>query len=260
MFNVKTLATSLVSAIALTAGGAALAQDANQPTTLPPLGGGGNATILAFPSIFGAASAFSAPGGTGFVSLTYVDPRGGISGAGSDGDLAAGYTIGNPLTGVSFTFGISIASLDQFGDDGSFFISASRAIGFGENSATFVGISADNLLGWGAVKNSKEGVNIYLSHLTSFGEVPVQFTVGYGNQSVIKDDGTGALDEGLFAGVGVGVTKTLSLSASATETQLNLGMVTTIPQIPGLSLTGGVYDVTDNVDRQQFSLSLGYSF
>ena len=49
-----------------------------------------NRPVLAFPSIFGAQSAISAPGGTGFVSLTYVNPRGGVSGAGSDGDLAVG--------------------------------------------------------------------------------------------------------------------------------------------------------------------------
>lgn len=236
------------------------AQTAGDVTIPPPPANPATPTVLAFPSIFGASSAVSAPGGTGFVSLTYVNRRGGVSGAGSDGDLAAGYTVGNPLTSLSFTFGVSIASLDQFGDDGSFFLSASRAVGFGPNSATFVGVSVDNVLGWGDVRDSKEGVNVYVSTLTSVGETPIQYTIGYGNQTVIEDDGTGALDEGLFAGVGVGVTKSMSLSASATETQLNLGLVATVPQVPGMSVTAGVYDVTDNVDRQQFSLSLGYSF
>lgn len=260
MVHSKLLSATLVSTAALIAGSAAFAQNAGSVIVPPPVTSAANPTILAFPSIFGASSAFSSPGGTGFVSLTYANPRGGLSGNGSDGDAAIGYTVGNPLTSVSATFGISIASLDGFGDDGSLFFSLSRALFFGENSATFIGFSSGNLLGWGDVRNTKETASLYLSTLTSINEVPVQFTIGYGNQTVIEDDGTGTLDEGAFIGVGVGVSQNLSISASATETQLNLGFTATVPAAPGLSLTAGVFDVTDNTDRQQVSISLGYSF
>lgn len=260
MVHSKFFLVALASVAALTAGSAALAQNAGSVTIPPPLTSAANATPLAFPSIFGVASAFSSPGGTGFVSLTYATPRSGLSGNGGDGDLAVGYTIGNPLTAVSATFGISIASLDGFGDDGSVFFSLSRALFFGENSATFIGFASGNLLGWGDVQDTQETATLYLSTLTSFNETPVQFTVGYGNQSVIEDDNTGTLDDGAFVGVGVGVSQNLSLSASATETQLNLGFTATVPGATGLSVTGGVFDVTDNTDRQQIAVSLGYSF
>jgi hypothetical protein len=218
----------------------------------------------AFPAIFGANSAIPAPGGTAYGALTYATPRSGVSGAGGDGDLALGYVFGNPVTGLSVTTGLNITSLDGFGEDGSVDISVARMLRAGGNSATFLGASAGNILAWGSAKTSGEAYSAYVSHLVGFktatGEVPVQFTLGYGDKTTRDDNGSGLMGEGFFVGMGVGLTQTLSASISATETQANIGVAMAVPQVPGLGISFGVYDVTDNTSRQQTALTVGFSF
>jgi len=254
--------------LCLTMASVPLAANANgyvaAPVTPPPVVSQEAQTIRAFPGIFGAASAIAPSGGSGYVALTYANPRGGISGNNADGDLAFGYTVGNPIDAVSLSFGVNVTGLDPFGDSGSVFASAARLLRAGGNSATFVGLSAGNLLGWGDAEGSDESFSGYVSHLVAFpmagGELPAQFTFGYGNRTTYDADVVGQLDEGFFVGAGVGVTETLSLSASATATQLNLGASLTVPQVPGLGISAGIYDVTENVDRQQFTLSVAFGF
>lgn len=215
-----------------------------------------------FPSVFGAASAFPSPGGTGFVGLTYANPRGGVEGQGPDGDFGAGYTIGNPIENVSLTFGLAITSLEGFGDSGSLSLNAARAVSIGAQSLTFVGASASNLAAWGDAEASPEAYAVYVSHLRTFptgsGELPVLFTAGYGDQITLDD--FGAVGDGAFVGVGVGVARNLSVSMSATETQLNTGISFGIPEIPRLSVSMGIFDVTNNVERRQFSLGVSFGF
>jgi len=235
------------------------------PSQIPVATAGASSTSLAFPTIFGAASAVPAPSGTGYVALTYADPRGGIDGNDSDGDIGAGYTIGNVADGVALSFGVTVTSLENdFGDSGEFYVSASRLLQASSTSMTFAGISAGSLFGWGDADDGEEAYSAYVSHVVGFqtanGEIPVQFTVGYGNETTYNDNLSGELESGLFAGVGIGVAENLSLSASGTETQLNLGATLTVPQVPGLGISAGVFDVTDNVERQQFSLSIALGF
>lgn len=218
----------------------------------------------AFPAIFGANSAIPAPGGTAYGALTYATPRSGIPGNGGDGDLSLGYVLGSPVDGISVTGAVNITSLEDFGEDGSFDLSVARMLRASGNSATFIGASAGNLGAWGSAKLSGEAYSAYISHLvgvqTANGEIPMQFTLGYGDKTTRADDGTGTMGEGFFAGVGVGLTETLSASISATETQANIGVSMAVPQVPGLGLSLGVYDVTDNTSRQQTALTVGFSF
>lgn len=215
-----------------------------------------------FPSVFGAATAFPSPGGTGFVGLTYANPRGGIEGLGPDGDAAAGYTIGNPIENVSLTFGLAITSLQGFGDSGALSVSAARAVSVGERSLTFAGVSASNLAPWGDARAAPQAYAIFVSHLRSIptgaGELPVLFTAGYGDQITLDD--RGFVGEGAFVGVGLGVARNLSVSLSATQTQLNTGISFGIPELPGVSVAMGIFDVTNNVERRQFSLGISYGF
>jgi hypothetical protein len=220
-------------------------------------------TANAFPSIFGASSAFPAAGNTGFIVLTYASPRGGVDGAGGDGDLAFGYTLGSPVNSVSVTAGVNVTGLEPLGDSGTLFISAARALSIGESGATFAGLSIGNLAGWGDARDSDESYSIYVSHLTSIParvEIPVQFTFGYGNQTTLSTDGLGIIDDGFFAGMGLGVGENLSIGLSFTEATLNIGATVTMPGLGGLSFTAGVYDAADNANRQQFVLSVGYGF
>lgn len=217
----------------------------------------------AFPNAFGVPTAVAARSGTGFVGATLVNPRSGISGEDWDGDLVAGYSLGNPIDALSLTFGVALTGIDPLGDAGSFSLSASRLLRAGGNSATFIGGSASNLLPWGVNKDRSEAVSLYLSHLVGIksgsGEIPVQFTVGYGSDVTRSSDGLGNLSDGAFVGIGVGLSETLSGSISATETQINLGMTYTHPG-SSVSATLGVLDVGNNTDRRQLSLSIGYGF
>lgn len=253
--SAMTAKTSLVSVLAATAmfsfPMAASAQDV------------ASGSINAFPTIFGANSAFPAPSNTGFAALTFANPRVGAF-PGSDGELTFGYTFGSPISGVSVTAGVNVLSLeDNFADSGDLFLSVARSIGQNEYGATMIGASFDDLLGWGAASGGSESYSVYVSHLTSLGagrDVPVQFTFGYGNETTVADDGTGAVGDGFFAGVGVGVAESLAVSMSLTETSLNIGATASIPAVDGLSVTAGFYDVTDNTDRQQFALTVGFQF
>ena len=220
---------------------------------------------LAFPAIYGAASAIPSPGGTAFVGVTYVNPRDGISGRGGDGDLSFGYTFGSPVENVSVTLAANILGLDPFGDSGEFYIGLSRMLRAGGNSATFIGASSNGWGAWGDADGKPVSNAIYVSHLVAFpmaggAELPVQFTLGYGDNTTLSDTGNGSVDGGFFYGVGVGVTQNLSLSLSGTETQVNMGFGLSVPSVPGLGISAGVLDVTDNTNRQQLSLTAAFAF
>ena len=257
------LNSTVAAAALMVSGGVALAQSSDAPIVqAPPTNIAQPLSQRAFPSGFGVPSAVAPTAGSGFVGATFVTPRGGVSGADNDGSVAAGYSIGNPVDGVSLTFGLAITGIDPFGDSGSFSVSASRLLGIGENSATFLGASAAGLLGWGDADDA-ETYNIYLSHVvgipTGTGELPMQFSVGFGTDAITETNGTGNRDDGFYAGVGVGLTSNLSAGLSITETQANLGFTVTIPDAP-VSITAGFTDITDETDRQQFSLSVGFGF
>ena len=218
---------------------------------------------LAFPGTFGVPSAVAPRDGTGFLGATYANPRGGVSGSGGDGDLVAGYALGNPLDAISLTFGIALTGIEPLGDSGSLSITASRLLRAGGMSATFIGASVSNILAWGDSAGRSEMYSAYVSHLVGVNlgntEVPFQLSVGYGTDNTRSSDGAGRMSDGMFAGVGFGVTENLSASVSATRTQINVGATLSIPET-SFSVTAGVLDVTRNTDRRQFSLSAGYSF
>lgn len=244
-------------ALGAASAGADTAVQAPQPAMMSPV------ASLAFPGTFGVPTAVAARSGTFFAGLTLANPRGGVAGAGGDGDVVAGYTVGNPLDLVSLTFGVAVTGLSPFGDAGSFSVTANRLISAGGKSATFVGASASNLLGWGVAGDRDAMFSAYVSHLTSLDvaavEIPVQLTAGYGTDNTRGADGLGRLSDGMFAGFGVGVTDSVSFGMSATRTQLNVGTTMSFAGT-GMSATIGVLDLADNTDRRQVSLSVAYSF
>jgi hypothetical protein len=222
-------------------------------------------TALAFPGMFGVASAVAAPAGAGFVAFSYVNPRGGVRGSDGDGDLAIGYTVGNPIDAVSATVSVNILGLQPFADSGNVSLSLSRLLRASGNSATFIGLGAGNLLGWGAARNNAQSYTITASHLvgvsTASGlEIPLQISAGYGNQSTLSTDGLGTSGPGAYVGLGVGVTEALSLGASATRTQINMGFSLNVAEVPGLGLSLGVFDIANKTNRQQLSLGASFAF
>lgn len=247
-------ATAIAAASAAQANGGAVAQ-----------AGTAASPQLAFPSVFGVASAVPPRSGGGFVALSYVNPRGGISGSDGDGDLSIGYTIGNPIDAVSATVAANILGLEPFGEDGTLSVGFSRLVHAGGNSITFIGVGFGDLMGWGDAENNNETYTVTVSRLmgvaTAAGrEIPMQISVGYGNETTMSDNGRGTVGPGAFVGLGVGVTQSLSASLSATKTQLNVGFSLNVEQLPGLGLSLGMFDVTDNTSRQQLSLGASFSF
>lgn len=221
------------------------------------------AATLAFPSTFGVPTAVAPRAGTAFVGATYANPRGGVRGAGGDGDIVAGYTIGNPIEAVSLTFAIALTGLEPLGDAGSFSVSVSRLLRASGNSATYSGLTVSNLAPWGVNKGRSAMYSAYVSHLVGLSvgerEIPLQFTVGLGTDNTRKRDGSGVLQDGAFVGFGIGLTEMISASVSATRTQLNIGASISLKGTP-LSATIGVLDATNNTDRRQVSVSVGMSF
>ena len=222
-------------------------------------------TSLAFPGVFGVASAVAATGGSGFVALSYANPRGGVANGGGDGDFAFGYSIGNPVDAVSATISVKVLGLEPFGDSGNVSLSLSRLLRVGGASATFLGLGVGDLLDWGDANGGSPVYTLTGSHIwavTTAGgvEIPMQLSVGYGTDTTLSDDGRGRISQGGYVGFGIGVTETLSASLSATETQLNVGFSLSVPDVPGLGLSVGMFDVTDNTNRQQLSLGLSFGF
>lgn len=218
---------------------------------------------LSFPATFGVPSAVAPIGGTRYVGATYANPRGGEEGAGGDGDLLAGLSIGNPITGLSLTFNLAVTGIEPLGDAGSLSLSASRLLRAGDTSATFGGVSISNVAPWGPNADRSEMYSAYVSHLVSVParktEIPIQIVFGYGSDNTRTKVVSAALDDGFFAGVGFGLTPTMSGSVSVTETQVNLGASMSIPNT-NIGVTAGVFDVTDNTDRRQVSVSIAYGF
>ncbi|WP_425074119.1 hypothetical protein [Sagittula sp. S175] len=221
----------------------------------------------AFPSIVGIPSAFPAPQNSGFVGFTVAAPRGGGKAKpnrdNADGDLGIGYTVGNPIDNISVTGTLVISDIQPFGKAGSFYFDFARALHVGERSLTFGGITAGNVGAWGSAKTRPETYSAYVSHLTSFqtsgGEIPVQVTVGYGDQTTFSSNGA-TVGEGLFYGLGLGVTETVAVSLSGTKNQVNVGTSFGVKALPEWGGSIGIFDVGQSVNRRQYAISISRSF
>lgn len=215
-----------------------------------------------FATQFGTPSAITAPKGTVYAAAIYVTPRAGIAGNGGDGDLSFGVAAGNPVSGIGLNFGLDITGIDPLADAGSLSITASRLLVAGERSVTFGALSGSGLAGWG-VQSGQERFSGLITQWRSlnFGaqEVPFMWTIGYGQDAKYVGNGNTNKTDGVFWGAGIGVTDFLSFSLSGTDNQLNTGVGLRIPGVDGLGVTVGVYDVTDEHNRQQTSISVSYS-
>lgn len=169
--------------------------------------------------------------------------------------------MGNPISAVSLTFGATVSGLDPFGDAGSFSVSASRMVYASATTLTFLGASVSELGGWGVSKSIDPKGSIYATTVgdLSMGaiEVPFEVTMGYG-QDVRTNKKTGALEDSGFWGVGLGIAPGVAASLSGTNNQLNVGATVAIPGLSGVGVTMGVSDVTNNTNRRQTSITVGY--
>ncbi|WP_010141969.1 hypothetical protein [Oceanicola sp. S124] len=213
--------------------------------------------------MFGADSAFILPHGGVFAAGTLSDPRGGIAGNDMDGDLSFGAGFGNPIDAIGFEVDLNITGTDPLFDSGNLTLKAARALLVSDNNVIFGSAAVSNVAPWGDAKLGDTTWNVTVSGLTQFEGPslvhPVMWTVGYGSDAVLSTPGSSLTEEGLFAGVGVGLTKYVGLSVSGTENQLNAGLGFKVPGLDGVSITYGVNDITDNMERKQQMLTISYS-
>lgn len=211
---------------------------------------------LRFASVPAIPSAMNSAHGTVFMSLTYANPRGGVAGAGGDGDAAIGFAVGNADDGVSFQVTANITGLEPFADDGYLSVQASSAIDMFANP-TYVGLTVANLAGWGGSAANDETASIQMTQNIA-GDIPIQWTVGLGTG--VRDDKASGDQFGGFAGVGFGVADGLSIGASTNFDKFNVGATYMVNQVPGLSLSLTSTDVAGRRGEPVTSVSVGYSF
>ncbi|KAA2311373.1 hypothetical protein DL237_19965 [Pseudooceanicola sediminis] len=239
-----------------------LAGVATVAATAVPLGAAQAQTVNQS-ALYGADSAFILPNGAVSFGGTLTDPRGGVSGAGKDGDLALSFGLGNPIDAVGVQLDMNITGTDPVFDSGAFNIKVARSLYLSDDLVVFGAVTASNLAPWG----DAEGEDVtWTGTVTGMTEIatqsaiyPVMMTVGYGSNTTLLSAGQSDTGEGMFAGVGVGVAKYLGVSVSGTENQLNAGVSIGVPGVPELGITLGVNDVTDNMDRKQKTLSVSYT-
>lgn len=212
-----------------------------------------------FAAMFGASSAVPSLDGILSFGATYANPRGGIKGRDGDGDVSLSYSFGNATTPIAGTLSASVTGIEPFGDGGSFSLSLSRMVGVSPTALTFVGGSLSGLGHWGDGSDDLTA-SVYLSQIGDLGgTVPYVWSLGFAENST-RDPDTAELNDGLTWGVGLGLVRNASFSLSGTTTQMNAGVVVGLPFAPGVSVSAGVYDITDNVDRNQKAITIGYGF
>lgn len=215
-------------------------------------------------SMFGVQTATTAPNGTGFASVTGSTPRGGIAGNGPDYEMALGFGLGDANETIGAQVTLNITGTQPFADTGYFSLKFSRAISTGPNP-TYIGASFSRVAPWGNVAGGVS-TTAMLTHFNSFsagGETyPIMLTAGYGSDIAYTTSlpTTNSVEPGAFVGVGVGLTENFGVSASATRGTINLGVGMKVEGVDGLSLSAGVYDAFDQMNKRQASVTVSYTW
>ncbi|MCR9124488.1 MAG: hypothetical protein NXH82_00030 [Rhodobacteraceae bacterium] len=181
------------------------------------------AAQLEAPASSARASTIGIPGGytlphrSGYVAVAGSDKRERSTRSSTDGSLAFGIGMGDPVNAVGMDVAVSInsAGASDFADSGSVNFKVSRQIASpfqGEVASVALGLG--NAVRWGDTKKAEQNYYVAASSTLSFqtsagNVVPTVWSLGYGSAV-----GTFETSPGLFAGFGVGVTDWLSLGAS----------------------------------------------
>lgn len=204
----------------------------------------------------GITSATVAPHGTGYASITAMNPRGGNPINGWDASSAFGLGFGNPADGVGVALQMNVTGIQPFGTDGDFMLKFSHELA----PNTYVGLSANRLAPWGGNIGKDTYLEAMVTHFNGFGfgENYTPFVATFGISSIGKTTGA-ALgsqpDPGFFYGVGFGLTEYVGFGVSVKDSTLNAGFGIKVPGVDGLSITA---DVTNINEFKQFSRTFGF--
>lgn len=253
----KTVGGSFAVALSLS-GGAAQAQDASATefsSYIEALRQAGATPKNVY--LPGVNHAVVAPSGTGFASLTFMNPRDGTAGLGWDASTSFGLGFGSASESIGVSVQANVTGTQPFGTDGDFAIKFSRQVG----DSTYIGLGLNRLAGWGTNANVDANAEIMLTHFTEFGSgaglTPVMVTAG-----VSTAGSTDQNDPGAFLGIGFGLTENIGMGVSVKNGQVNAGVGIKASGIEGMSFTADVSNVNElNPGSSKiFSFGVHYAF
>lgn len=205
----------------------------------------------------GVYHAVVAPSGTGYASLTVMNPRDGVAGSGWDASTSLGFGFGNANDSIGVSLQANITGTQPFGTDGDFSVKFSRAVG----DSTYIGLGINRLAPWGANTNTPVNAEVMVTHFSVFGlganAVPLMITAGVSSAGSADQN-----DPGAFFGVGFGLTESLGMGVSVKNSAFNAGFGYNVRSVDGLSLTADVSNITEiNANSARiFSLGVHYQF
>lgn len=203
----------------------------------------------------GVPTAGGTASGTVFFSVSGTLTRDGRDGV--DGSLSFGTAFGDASSFLNTTISANITSANpsDFADSGSLSLKFSRNLPPGAGS---VGVTFDNLAGWGDAEDNKVKVSIAhgSTHRLRLGNgtsMPIAVSVGLASYSSYNDGVTP------FIGIGFGLSDRLSASVSHNGDYLSVGVTTRIPGIENANFSANIVDVLDTRNERRLTLSASFA-
>ncbi len=205
-------------------------------------------------TLLGIHSATVAPSGLAFGTVSTAINLEGES-AEEDNSLALGFGLGDANNGIGIQFTASgTAATDTFDSFGYFGIKASRRLQAGA-APTYVGLAIDRLGGWGEASDTDPATTLVLTKFANLARHPVMMTIGAGTD--VQDLAT---EPGVFLGAGIGLSTNMGVSAAWNGDYTDIGTAFKIGIHDNLRFSVSLSDAFNEVDRQQVSLGLSWSY
>lgn len=232
------------------------------------LGSSATAEQVNYVTIAGIRSGTVAPGGMGFVALSWSSRRdlgGGVYATDgsfrlkTDGSLAFGLGLGDAETGIGFQVTANVTSLyGDLGDSGYLTLKAATQLNKGGAVPVYLGLTADHLAGWGQAKAPDESLDLTLTAFPlaqiAGKERRLMLTAGVGSKI---DGGT---DPGGYLGAGLALSDNWAVSAAWTGEEVTLGTGFRLKALPNLQFTASVEDAFDRRDARRVTLQATWTF
>ncbi|QHV01373.1 hypothetical protein [Synechocystis sp. CACIAM 05] len=244
--------------------GQSTVEELREQLLIPPIDDAKLARVY-YPTLtFGVPSAFGPSWGDIYISGTGATPGNDRDGQ-VDGSISMGFGLGDPVENVGLNFAYNIGSINNFGQNGTFDMSASRmvyqdpitavAIAAGwSDFARYGGNAVQDSTVWGTVTSYS-----FLRPDDPVNKLPLLLSLGVGGGYFRQDPAS----TGVFGGVGLQIAPQVGVGIQWSGVGLNLGLsFVPVPTIP-LTLTATGTDLTNNSPggtRFVFSLSYGFNF
>jgi hypothetical protein len=231
---------------------------------------GAQAEEANYVTIAGIRSATVAPGGMGFVALSWsnkrdfgggnYDPPSGDLGFWdrTDGSIALGFGLGDAETGIGGQVTATITSLtDDFGDSGYLTLKAATRLR-GSATPMYLGVTADHLAGWGDAEAPDESLDLTFTAFpkANIGGVDRRLMLTLGAGSHIRNNNA---DPGVYLGAGMALSDSWAASLAWTGEDVTIGTGFRLDAVPNVQFTASVEDAFDQNDARRFTLQVTFT-